>query len=498
LSINLGRNILYVSTYTVLISVFGYIFWFVTARLVGSESIGTATYMSSLSTIIAAIVLLDISLGMKRSLGLSYAGGNIDLYGQVLISSLLVITLTVSFSIFLLVYPDLHSLQFLKIDDQYTLLFLLVVASMPFQLLFTEALIAALKSRYLITPVLIGSFIRFPILLIGVYIFGAPTEAAVLGFFSLTFLLTICYGLYCFKLIYRSGRKIFSAGRFFENTKEIVLSGLSSWIPNLLFILGTQLGVVALVSSVGESAGAQYYIISQVILLALFIVLGISKVTHSSISAMQNDKQRFGFLSYTMKLAFLITIPVSFPLIFFAEDFMLLLGEDFAPASDALSIMMIGLPMSIIAEMIYYFFYGLGNKKYVLLLGLTGNVPRIVLYGVMSPIYGVNGAALSYTVGTICQLVASMVVSRKFGIPLKYKEFIIISIIPVFFGFVLWLAKINFVASTILVIIVSAVFYVKLGFFAERELRDIVFMVFPNNRAQSLYPKLEKLLQKLK
>src|SRR5205823_6232010 len=100
-------------------SIFTYLFWFVTAKIIGAETVGIASAISSLVIIISTIDGLDMSLGMKRSLGLAISSGDIGRFKQILVSTVVFVSIIAAISAVLIVIPNLQILEILKIDRQY-------------------------------------------------------------------------------------------------------------------------------------------------------------------------------------------------------------------------------------------------------------------------------------------------------------------------------------------------------------------------------------------
>jgi len=254
---------------------------------------------------------------------------------------------------------------------------------------------------------------------------------------------------------------------------------------------------VTVVAVSGASEGGKYYLAMGIFLVSLFIVMGISRVVHSSISSITEKRDQVKILSSYMKMAFLFTMPLAIPLLFFAKDFLMLMGEEYGSASSVLTIFIIGLPLAIISEMVYYFVYGRGDHRLVLYLGLAGNVPRIILYFLLPPLIGIEGAAIAYVTGSAIQVAGSIYVQKHHRLVLEFRKYVLICIIPILIGLVTWILNINFVLSTFIIIIGSLVTYVKVQLLSDEELHDILFTALPLKRANAVYPTLSKLMSKI-
>jgi hypothetical protein len=64
-------------------------------------------------------------------------------------------------------------------------------------------------------------------------------------------------------------------------------------------------------------------------------------------------------------------------------------------------------------------------------------------------------------------------------------------------GLLLYLLDVNFVLSTILIITLSFVAYIRLGSFTELELRSLLYSGLPSAHAEKIYPKLSQIIRKI-
>jgi O-antigen/teichoic acid export membrane protein len=490
---SVGKNVWYTSISLLIPSVFTYLFWFVTARLVGAEPIGVASSIAAIVDIIATISVFDVSLGMKRSLGLAVASGDFGRFKQVLTSTVAFVCITLIITSILLAIPKLGIVQALGFDWQYTWIIIAAIIAMSFRYIFSEALIASLDSKKLVMPFLLGSLIRFPILFIAVSFFSLPTLGTVIAYCSLIFISAIYFGIYSIK-VFRGRTNQRALGNIYLNVKHVLHAGLASWIPHIMNVLGTQFGIITVVTTLGASEGGKFYIAMGTFLVTLFIVTGISKVTHSMIGSLQEIEERKNFISYSIKIAFIFTMPLTMPLLFFSDKFLGLMGSVFGSAGSILSILMTSLPFVIISEMIYYFYYGMGNHKEVLYLGLGGNIPRIILYVVLSPLFGSNGTAIAWLVGSVAQMVLSIMVARRNSLALQFRQYAILVAIPVLIGLLTWSINLNFLISTVAIFFCSFFFYIKVHLFTDVELRGLLYNGLPNAKAKQIYPILSKVM----
>lgn len=494
LSTSVGKNIWYTSISNLIPSIFTYIFWFITAKVVGPQAIGLASAIAAFTLIVATVDVLDTSLGMKRYLGIAISSGNIGKFNQILASTIVIVSIMIIISAVLIALPSLRILEMAGIDRHYVWIVIAMIPSYAFQFVFSEALIAAIQSKRLVMPLVIGSLVRFPLLFGAIYLFNAPAIGTVIAYSSMLFISTAFYSIYLAKILRSSSRAIENIA---ANTRLVLSAGLASWIPHMMNVLGSQLGIITVFTLEGSAEGGKFYLPMAILTITFFIVQGITRVSHPLIAGMESKERRTSFLAYSIKIAFILTMPIASPLLFFASNFLNLMGREFGSAGVTLSIFMISVPTEIVNEIIYYFVYGRGDTKTLLYLGLAGNVPRIILYYLMVPIFGPAGGALAYLVGSVIQFVSSVEVGNKHSLVMEYRKYGILTAIPMLIGFVMWLADIHFMVSTVIIFFGSILAYIKLRLFTDTDLYNILYTGLSKRTAEKIYPRLSKLIQRI-
>lgn len=490
----MGRNIWFTSLSTIIPALLTYIFWFVSAKLVNPNVLGIASGMASLVLIISTIAGLDMFLGMKRTLGMAIFADQLGHFKQILFSTTIVVLVNSVISALLILMPDLAFLEMVGIEGKYAYLVIGLIVAQPLQIVFGEALIAALRSQRLIISFVVGALARFPILF-AFYFLGLSNWGVIIGYSSTIFITTICFGIYCTQLVSNTPLRAFA--NFLQNTKTTIKAGLSSWIPNTMNILGYHVGVITVLTAVGALEAGILYIALGMLYLTLFIVKSITRVTHPLIGNIPDINERRTIVATSIKTAFIYTIPISTPLLFFSSDFLSLIDPRFGSAADALTILMLSVPFVIVSEVIYYFVYGIGDHKNVLYLGLAGNIPRIILYIGLSGILGATGVALGFLTGSIIQYGLSRKVAGNYCLDLNQKEFVVLTAIPMIVGFLIWLFNLHYGISTLLIILFSFIIYTKFDLFGQKELKSLVFTVFPGEKATKIFQVIAQVMKKV-
>jgi O-antigen/teichoic acid export membrane protein len=455
------------------------------ARFLGPESVGITSTIVSVAWILSNVVVFDTHLGMKRYLGMSVANKDMETFNQILIATIIFVTFTLSICIIVILIPDLPLLNIIGLGEEHLGFILLIIPASSFQLVFSEALIAGLESKKLLFPQLIGSIIRYPILFTFIFIFYMPILGVVLAYSSLFITTVLLYGIHLYKFS-NMRRTLRPTQNLFTNTKKILSSGLSSWGPRFINFFGSQISTIVVFSIGGAIAAGIFYLPMAIFTYTLFIVSSINRVGHSLVAGMKTNKQQTDFVQYAIKLAFCLTMPISTPLFVYSSDYLSFMGEDYRMAGITLSILLVGLPFSIITEMIYYLVYARGENKTLLYLGLVGNIPRVLLYFTLIPFMGSNGASLAYVIGTVCQLLFSIRISRSYSLELDFLKYITLTIIPISIGLIMWFTKVEFLIASSIIVITSFLFYIGIRYLTEREISMILNVVFPGSKGKKI------------
>jgi hypothetical protein len=119
------------------------------------------------------------------------------------------------------------------------------------------------------------------------------------------------------------------------------------------------------------------------------------------------------------------------------------------------------------------------------------------LYFLLVPWLGINGSAVAYVIGTICQLGLTVLLSGTSSLKMNYKEGIILSIIPFAIGAIALIFDLNFILSLFIIYLASLVAYVRLHYFTEKELHLIVYSTLSQKYADKFYNVLYKVFKRI-
>jgi len=209
------------------------------------------------------------------------------------------------------------------------------------------------------------------------------------------------------------------------------------------------------------------------------------------LSSIRDGRKRFAW--QTIRWGYLISVPLASSIFFYSREILNLLGQNYAEGETSLQILLLSLPPTIILSGISNLVYSYGNYKQSLAIDFFMGLPRTLLYFVLVPIYGSIGASMSFTVGSLAGLIVSIIVTRKIGMLIFWKDLVLVFFIPMLIGFILHSIEINYVIGIFATIIVSYVSLYKLNAITKSDVIDIVDIL-----PDSLSNQISNFLRKVK
>ena len=491
---SIKNNIISVYFSSLIPAILTYVFWILISNLTNSEIVGIVAGISSFSMILGVLSNFDISIGMKRFLSKAVVDNNLKYFKNIVSTASIFLLATSVIIVIIAVNPVFDFFELSGIEKQFIPIVITIVIGNGLQHIFRQTLISKLESQKILFPAIVASIARFPLF----FALFALIDDNIL---AVTTSYSIFYVIIASILFY----KVFSdlkriEGPFFnesqKNLKTIVHGSIPRWIPQIIAVLGTQVGILAVFTIKGASDAGLYYI-PLAIYNILFLVSGaVTQISHTIFSRTEEHDTQLVFLRKSLKLAFFGTLPLAAMLMFYAEGFLSTFGKEFEISGNTLSIFLISFPFGIIAEGAFYLFFGRGQYKKILFLGLTGNIPRIILYYTLIPELGIEGGAISYVIGTICQFVLSVIYLEKEKYRIQYSALAITAIVPIGIGFILEQIGIGIIGS-IIVLVGSFVIFLKLKIVNEEDTLEILKTIMDEDKAVKINEGLVSKLKKL-
>ncbi len=462
---------------------FGFLYWMVISALAGSEVLGFTSATIGLASLINGLLNLGINVGLTRFLGRCIGLRDRDCLLKYLWTTTLFTAI-----IYIATGTMLHVLGSLGYCLWSYTPEMLRIAGIMVLLGVSQALQAFLVS-YLRTDILfystiIGNILKFVIGITLVY-YGFGWIGAAIGYVFIGLTNLIVSFIYVLRII--GFRLVFS----FNVLVDVLRAGVVSWLPSIIVLAGQWLGVLFVFGSSGAVETGYYYVAYAI----SGVVLGISNSMLSLLlpvlSGMVDGRKRAA--SRALRISLLFMTPVAVFVAVYPWLPLSLLGKEYTSASSILTILLFSSVPLAVTSCINSLVYAYGYYSMVLGIGLSQNLPRIILYLILVPRYGGLGAAISFMLGTYFGFIYALYVAHRIGFYLDTRSIGKTVAVPVFLGILSYFLRFHWVIGLI-IIASSYILYVRLGLFSRRDLRDILSAFISEKRIDKLYDKLRFLI----
>jgi O-antigen/teichoic acid export membrane protein len=246
---------------------------------------------------------------------------------------------------------------------------------------------------------------------------------------------------------------------------------------------GANIGTVIVFGSVGSSEAASFFLANLITSAVVGTVTPLYEIAYPALSAMNDGRKRFAWK--IIKLALLISAPLSLAFIFYSDDVVHLLGQDYSNASNPLKILLLGVIPGSFILMIGNLLYSYGNYRQVLYLGLATSIPRTILYFLLVPAFGAIGGAAGYTIGTMIALILSFVLAKNIGMRVSWKQVALIVIILLVTAFIFSYFQINYILGIIGTVAISLIAFLKVKILTKSDI-EVSINILPKGIAKPL------------
>ena len=456
-----------------------------------SEIIGLAAAVISAAIIFLAIVEIAIPTGVQRFLGKNFAVQKLEnVKFLVKVSSLLIIIGIVASSITILIGQDWIGTTF-GIDFTLSIIAILLIASSCFTNLFRGVVISSQKTKMLPVIMIIAGLVKIVLAIILISI-GTGVLGLIIGFTSFTIISSILLAL-TIQMILKNAKKKQEIS--FRNTvKDILNASVVSWIPGLITTFGIHLGTIVVFGSQGANQAGVYFIAFSVNTAIIAIMFVLLEYAYPYLSGIQHGRKETTWK--LTKISLIFGMPFVSVVIFYSKDILQLFGNSYIEGSFTLEILLWATLPLVVGQGVKTLVYAYGNYRQVLAIGVSISLPRIVLYFILVPIFGITGAALSFTIGSLVGFVISLIIAKKVGLRIFYKDLTLIFTIPVVLGYILSYFGIDIILSVFVIILVPYILFVRLGILSKDDVHDSI-IVLPKNIAQPTLNLIDKLAKKI-
>jgi O-antigen/teichoic acid export membrane protein len=277
-----------------------------------------------------------------------------------------------------------------------------------------------------------------------------------------------------------------------SSIKDSVKAGMASWIPNVLSLSSQWLGVLGVYAFVGLPETGLYFMALTITSIVVSFSQSILTLSFPVVSGMIDGRKRM--MSRVVRFSASLMMPVIFFLITYSHAIPMLLGEQYMASSELIRILSIGYILSPIILGYVYYAYAIDRYRDVLMVGLTGAVPRLILYPFMINWYGEVGAAITFSVASPIQLLIVMRNALKVNYKLYLKDYLKIVIIPGIISITLALLNLSWLISLLILLPASYIVYARINMITKDDLREVGEALFSRKMLEKIYPHIRQLL----
>jgi len=414
--------------------------------------------------------VVGVPNGVQRFLGKSFAENLLNDAKVFVKASILLVSIGIACSSILLLFLGEWIFSNYDIDFFLIIFAILLVATTCLSNLFRGIIISSLNTRILLITNIVSGGVKIG-LGVTLILIGTEVIGVMIGFTSFTILSSILLGINVI-MIFRSSEKK-SEIKLKGSIKNIFSASVVNWIPELIRMPGIHLGTIVMFGVQGAGLAGVYFIAFSVFNAMLVIISVLLTIGFPIISGMQSGRKKLVWRLTKISLVF--GLPISSIIMFFADHILLVFGKAYSDdGSFTLVILSFSILPIIVSLGVRNLVYAYGNYRQVLAIGLGVNLPRIVLYFTLIPLYGASGAALSFTIGSVIGLIVSIVIAKKVGLKIFGKDLGIIFAIPTGLGYLLSYYEINFAVSITLILVISYFAYLRIGIIKRDDLDDSI------------------------
>lgn len=457
----------------------GFIYWLLISRIAGSSILGLTSATVSLASLLIGVLSLGIGTGLRHFLGACLGRDDLTcfrhyfwtgtlfsltLYGLVGGAMILAGALHISVSGFT---PEMLALAGVIV---------VLGASLPIQ----SAVVSTLRTEVLMASAVAGTVAK---IVVGAFLVAAGWgfAGAVIGY-AFSPAATIALGL---AYIMRVAGAPASPSRPY--LLELLKGSVVSWVPSVLVVAGQWLGVLAVFGTTGASETGQYYAAFTISNFVLGVGVMIVSLLLPVLSGMRDGRKAAA--SRVLRLSLAVMVPAAAFIAAYPALPLSLLGEEYIVASPSLTILMLSsVPLAVyftVNSLVYSY------RRYadVMYLGLSQNVPRLVLYSLLVPLMGGVGAATSFTAGALAGMAHAAALASAIGFRVGWRGVLTVVVVPAALITPLALAGLPWFAG-LAAALSSYLVYGKVGVIRRADVRELAHAFLGEKLAGRIYGRL--------
>ena len=385
---SLYSNAIYLMISSAASSLLGFIFWIIAARLYSTEQVGLASAVIAAVGLVAMFATLGMDMGLLRFLSRAENP-------TVMINTVFTIGIITSVIVTFVFVAGLGlwspALVFIRHNSAYLIAFFIVCIVNQMNSLLSPALIANRRASFIAAGSLISNLLKLPLVIL---LAGFLQFSGIFTAWGSSLVVSFLIGMFWFLPKVQPGYR-----PFFSVSKQVVKATMGFSFANYLAtFFWSAPGIILplmVVNLLGAEANAYFYIAWTIGTILTFIA---GAVTTSLFAEGSNDERTLGTNIWrSVKMSFIITIPLSILVMALAPLLLRLFGKSYA--GNGTSLLRI-ITLSSIPTVINITYISIKRveknlKALVIFTGIQGIAGLLFAYLLMHPM-GLNGIGIAW------------------------------------------------------------------------------------------------------
>ncbi len=469
-----GAAYLYAGTFAGM--ALGYVYWIVIARIASPMIIGTASIGLSVVAIVLSLADLGVAVGMRGFLGSTYGQNRFPLFRRYFYSGVRVLAVSTLVAFFILLTTGFVLTGVFSVPYSIVIIaaFTVLIANMdpPIQ----SVLISTMRTDYLAVASLaagIGKISAGAFFVLS----GFGAEGVLLGLLVSYAVSLLVDCIFSGRLVRRMVAGSLPGSERKGYSRDVLVAGMPTYVPMAIQTVGTFLGVLILYGISGAQQAGFYYVSLQIFGVVLLLPTAITSILYPYISGHQEEGPRL--MNQGIRFALLLSLPLISFLIVYPALPLAIMSPEYAAGATVFQLFLASIPLITVYSGIVSFCYAINRYRLVLFVGLCTNVPRVVMYLILAPLYSDIGASASFLLGAFLGFCAAILVARRLQSVVEWKSMALLLIPPTAISVAVWWVNLNWIFALPVVMLLSYVSYARSKAVTQSELTMIGGMILP-------------------
>jgi O-antigen/teichoic acid export membrane protein len=448
-------------------SVLGYFYWLLVSYFGGTGIVGIASSVNALGALVGGIAGLGLPTGVQRFLGRDFTrkrAGSLNAYFWSSLVFSIALCILSGLIIWVIAFLNIPFIGFSE-----TMLILTgFIIFLSFSGIFQALFISIIKTGSYAVSYILASLAKLALGVLLIYM-GFGWFGAVMGlvFYSLSMIILLLF--FALRELRRLGgvRIRFS----FRALRESLVASSVAWMPGVLSLLGQQAGILAVWGIQGASVVGTFFIAYTIFSVVYMLPSSFMSLLFPILSGVTDGRGQVAWR--VLKICLALGCPAAAFLIFYPGFLLSLVGRSYVVAATTLSVLAVSIIPLTLTSAVTSLVYASGSYGKVLGIGLALNLPQVVLYFELVPIYGEFGAGLSFLFGSVIGLVAAVIVSRSVRFHVSSAKIGLAALIPLLAGFLCLSLGFGWLIGGTVILLASVLSYGRLGVVERVDLAEL-------------------------